>query len=362
MPWLPNIPATQSATFKVLEGTGAGGPAFAVQFNPASLEYTISTEFDDRNGNNGARQFVKKTSAKLTLTLIFDTTQTGASVRDVTANIAGLLEPAPDGTKKFAPKVEFGWGTYSFKGVVEQFKETIDFFSASGVPLRSSINLTLASQEVEFQSSKNPAPTVDRTPRADPVRTPRGTAPSEVANALGDPRAARGIAGASGSASLRFGGSASLSVGGEISLAAAASFSAGAGAGLSAGGGFGAAAGLSVGGGAGLSVGGGAGLSLGGGAGLSLGGGIGAMSAAGVGIGVGGITATAGAAFTGLRVSPPSVTVSLSDARAVLLPAPSVTGASSFGPGGRALVQSGGSLSADVGAKADLNARISFGD
>ena len=354
MPWLPNIPATQSATFKVLEGTGAGGPAFAVQFNPASLEYTISTEFDDRNGNNGARQFVKKTSAKLTLTLIFDTTQTGASVRDVTANIAGLLEPAPDGTKKFAPKVEFGWGTYSFKGVVEQFKETIDFFSASGVPLRSSINLTLASQEVEFQSSKNPAPTVDRTPRADPVRTPRGTAPSEVANALGDPRAARGIAGASGSASLRFGGSASLSVGGEISLAAAASFSAGAGAGLSAGGGFGAAAGLSVGGGAGLSV--------GGGAGLSLGGGLRATTAAGVGLGVGGITATAGAAFTGLRVSPPSVTVSLSDARAVLLPAPSVTGASSFGPGGRALVQSGGSLSADVGAKADLNARIRFGD
>jgi len=346
MPWLPDIPATQSATFKVLEGTGAGGPAFAVQFNPASLEYTISTEFDDRNGNNGARQFVKKTSAKLTLTLIFDTTQTGASVRDVTANIAGLLEPAPDGTKKFAPKVEFGWGTYSFKGVVEQFKETIDFFSASGVPLRSSINLTLASQEVEFQSSKNPAPTVDRTPRADPVRTPPGTAPSEVANALGDPRAARGIAGASGSASLRFGGSASLSVGGEISLAAAASFSAGAGAGLSAGGGFGAAAGLSI----------------GGGAGLSLGGGLRATTAAGVGLGVGGITATAGAAFTGLRVSPPSVTVSLSDARAVLLPAPSVTGASSFGPGGRALVQSGGSLSADVGAKADLNARISFGD
>ena len=354
MPWLPNIPATQSATFKVLEGTGAGRPAFAVQFNPASLEYTISTEFDDRNGNNGARQFVKKTSAKLTLTLIFDTTQTGASVRDVTANIAGLLEPAPDGTKKFAPKVEFGWGTYSFKGVVEQFKETIDFFSASGVPLRSSINLTLASQEVEFQSSKNPAPTVDRTPRADPVRTPRGTAPSEVANALGDPRAARGIAGASGSASLRFGGSASLSVGGEISLAAAASFSAGAGAGLSAGGGFGA--------GAGLSIGGGAGLSVGGGAGLSLGGGLRATTAAGVGLGVGGITATAGAAFTGLRVSPPSVTVSLSDARAVLLPAPIVTGASSFGPGGRALVQSGGSLSADVGAKADLNARISFGD
>jgi hypothetical protein len=348
MAWLPDIPATQAATFKILEGTGAG-ESFAVQFNPASLEYTISTEFDDRNGNNGARQFVKKSSAKLTMTLMFDTTQTGASVRDVTANIARLLEPAPDGDKKFAPKVEFGWGTYSFKGVVEQFKETIDFFSAEGVPLRSSINLTLASQNVEFQSSRSPAPTVDRSPRPDPVSTPLGTVPSVVANALGDPRAARGIASASGADSLRFGGSASLSVGGGISLAAAANFSAGAG--LSVGGGIGAGAGLSVGGGAGLSIGGGAGLSIGGGAGVGIG--------AGVGVG---ITATAGAAFAGLRVSPPTVSVSISDARAVLLPAPNVAGTTAFGPGGRALVQRGGSLSADVGAKADLNARINFGD
>src|SRR5690349_19584139 len=157
MSWLPDIPSVESATFKVLDGAGAGtGTPFAVQFNPASLEHTLANEFDDRNGsNNGARQFVKKTTAKLTMTLVFDTTQTGTSVRDVSANLAGLLEPAKDGKKKYAPKVEFGWGTYSFKGVVEQYKETIDFFSASGVPLRSSINLTLASQNVEFQSSKS---------------------------------------------------------------------------------------------------------------------------------------------------------------------------------------------------------------
>lgn len=346
MPWLPDVPATEPATFKVLEGTGAGGAPFAVQFNPASLEYTIATEFDDRNGNNGARQFVKKSSAKLTMTLVFDTTQTGASVRDVTANIAALLEPAPDGSKKFAPKVEFGWGTYSFKGVVEQFKETIDFFSASGVPLRSSINLTLASQNVEFQSNKSPSPTVDRSPRPDPVAAPPGTAPTEAANALGDPRAARDIASANGSDSLRFGGSASLSVGGSITLSAAASFSVGASAGLSVGGGIGAG----IGGGIGVGVSGGAGLSLGGGAGAGL-------SASGLAL-----TATAGPAFVGLRVSPPSATVSIADARASLLPAPSVSGAASFNAGGRAQASAGGSLSANVGANADLSARIGFGD
>jgi len=368
MPWLPNVPTIEFATFKVLEGTGAGGTPFAVQFNPASLDYTISTEFDDHNGNNGARQFVKKSSAKLTMTLVFDSTQTGNSVREQTDKIAQLLKPAPKGTKKFAPKVEFGWGTYSFKGVVEQFKETIDFFSANGVPLRSSINLTLASQEVEFQSNKSPQAGVDRSPTFDPVSAPPGTAPTDAANALGDPRAARDIAGANGSDSLRFGGSASLSVGGSISLSAAASFSVGASAGLSVGGGIGGGIGAGVSGGAGLSLGGGAsagiglgagaGIGVSAGAGLSIGGGASAgLSASGLAL-----TATAGPAFVGLRVSPPSATVSIADARATLLPAASVSGAAPFNAGGRAQASAGGSLSANVGANADLHARIGFGD
>lgn len=314
MAWLPDAPTVASATFKILDGNGAGGAPFAVQFNPASLDYTISNEFDDRNGNNGARQFVKKSSAKLTMTLVFDTTETGNSVRDVTANITALLEPARDGTKKFAPKVEFGWGTYSFKGVVEQFKETIDFFSATGVPLRSSINLTLASQEVEFQSNKSPAPAVDRSAQAEPVAAAPGAGAADVANALGDPRAARSIASFNGAASLRFAAGASLSVGGSVSLAAAADFSAGAGASA--------------------------------GAGFSLG---------------AALTATAGPSFAALRISPPVAGVSVVEARASLLPAPRVAGAASFGPGGRAVVQAGGSLSADVGAGADLHGRINFG-
>jgi len=345
MGWLPDAPTVASATFKVLEGTGAGGTPFNVQFNPASLDYTITNEFDDRNGNNGARQFVKKSSAKLAMTLVFDTTETGASVRDVTANIAGLLEPAKDGTKKFAPKVEFGWGSYSFKGVVEQFKETIDFFSASGVPLRSSINLTLASQEVTFQSNRSPAPAVDRNAQPEPVAAPPGSGAADVANALGDPRAARGIAAANGAQSLRFGASAGLSVGGGISLSAAADFSASAGAGLSAGGG-----GLSLGGGAGLSVGAGASFSAGAGASFGAGGSVGAA-----------LTATAGAAFAGLSLGTPSIGVTVGEARASLLPASPVAVAASFGPGGRAVVTGGGSLSADVGAKAQLHGRISFG-
>nr|WP_145552508.1 hypothetical protein [Variovorax boronicumulans] len=333
MAWLPDAPTVASATFKVLDGPGAGGAPFELQFNPASLEYTISNEFDDRNGNNGARQFVKKSTGKLSMTLVFDTTETGVSVRDVTAHISGLLEPAKDGSKQFAPKVEFGWGSYRFRGVIEQFKEALDFFSAEGVPLRSSIALTLASQEVEFQSNKRPAPPVDRSLPADPVSAAPGAGAASVANALGDPRAARAIASANASASLRFGAEAGLSVGGGVTLSAAADFSAGAG----------------------LSLGAGAGLSIGAGAGVGIG------ASAGVGLSVGAaLTATAGPAFAGLSIAPPNVSVDLGAARASLLPAPPLAGAA-FGPGGRAVVQAGGSLRAEVGVQADLHGRIQFG-
>ncbi len=334
MALLPDAPTVALATFKVLDGASGSGPRqFDVQFNPASLEHTISNEFDDRNGNNGARQFVKKSSAKLTMTLLFDTTLDGASVRNLTSQVSRLLEPSKSGGKKFAPKVEFGWGAFSFKGVVEQYKETIDFFSASGVPLRASVALTLSSQEVEFSATPQAAP--DRAPPADPVDAPPGTAPSQAANAMGQPRAARDIAAANGADSLRFGGEASLSVGGGITLAAAASFSVGASAGI------------------GGSIGGG----IGGGVGAGIGGGIGVSAGAGLGI-----TATAGAAFGGLRVATPSVSANLGDARAALLPAPVAGGATAFAAGGRAQVKAGGSLSADVGANAELSARVSFGD
>ncbi|MDB5274934.1 MAG: hypothetical protein JWO58_3301 [Chitinophagaceae bacterium] len=339
---LPDVPTVEYATFKVLEGTGAGGPPTPVQFNPASLEYSLSNEFDSSGGNNGSRQQVKKTTGKLTMTLVYDTTDTGGDVREQTEHISTLLEPSKDGKKKYAPKIEFGWGTYSFKGVVEQYKETIDFFAPSGVPLRASINLTLSSQDVTFQSSKNPPANVDGDLTPDPVSAPAGAGASDVASALGDPRAARAIASANGADSLRFGGSASLSVGGSISLSAAASFS------------VSASASVGVGGGAGIGIGIGGGIGISGG--VSIGGSVGVSTSAG-------ITATAGAAFTGLRVSAPTtISISVDTARAALLPVAATTGATAFGPGGRARVQTGGSLAADVGGNADLHARIGFGD
>jgi hypothetical protein len=301
----PVSPKLELAHFVSLDGSPKVD--VKVHFNPASLQYTIQNTLKEEGQGAKKKQHVSQTSAKLTMDLVFDTTDTGADVRTITDQIAKLLEPV--GKSKAPRRVEFGWGAYSFRGLVEQYKETLDFFSPGGVPLRSSINLTLASQEVAFESKHNPPASVDSDLTPEPVVVPTPAiggafSAASIANALGAPRAARAIAAANGSASLRFGASAGASIGGGISVGAGAGVgaSAGASAGVTAG------AGISVSGGATLlpaaafSAGASAGAGIGAGAGLGIsagaGGGIGIGGGAGFGIGAGaaaGVSVSAGA-------------------------------------------------------------------
>jgi hypothetical protein len=39
------------------------------------------------------------------------------------------------------------WGTFRFVGVIKSFRETLDFFSADGVPVRSAVHVSLASTD-----------------------------------------------------------------------------------------------------------------------------------------------------------------------------------------------------------------------
>jgi len=340
MPVTPASETVSLAHFKPLAGEDKDR-SFPVHFNPASLQYTVANTQDPRRKNSAGVQFVTQSTAKLTMDLVFDTTLTGEDVRESTDKMAKLLRPYQDGGGKVPPSVEFGWGAYTFTGIVEQYKETLDFFSAGGVPLRASVNITISSNTVVFESAKNRNASVDGQVNPEPVVLPDSAGPSAAANTIGDPRAARAIASFSGSASLRFGAGASLAVAGSVSLSPPAAFSAGGGLGLSAGAGIGVGGGIGIGGGVG--IGGGAGI--GAGAGLS-------------------VAATAGAAFTGLRVGASATTSGgVTNARA-LLPAASVAsgGSAGFELGGAARAKAGGSLSADVGASADLSGRIGFSD
>lgn len=344
----PTPEKIEPARFKTLPPRGAASVEFAVQFNPASLQYTISNTLKEEGPGQHKKQFVDKATAKLTMQLVFDTTDSGADVRAKTQPVAKLLKPVVEGHKQVPANVEFSWGVYRFTGMVEQYKETIDFFAASGVPLRATVDITLASQDVQFDGNTDQQAKVDGDLNAEPAIVPGGGGPASVANALGDPRAARAIASTNGASSLRFGAEGGLAIGGDVQLKAEAAFSAGASGGLGIGGGLGVGGSLGVGGG--FNVGG----SLGVGGGLSASAGAGFNASAG---------AIAGGAFAGLRTSG-IASVSMPAGGAAIASATSVgaVGArAQFGLGGQAQLKADVSLGADVGAEADLTALIRFG-
>lgn len=339
MPLKPGNSKAELAYFQVKKPGGGSGPKVYVHFNPETLQYTVQNTIKEEGKGNKKKQHVSQTSGKLTLQLVFDTTDTGEDIRVYTDEVAKFLNPDAAGNDKTAPLVEFHWGAYEFAGLVEQYKETIDFFAAAGVPLRSTVDLTLASQDPKqiFNSNHNPSASVDQ-PQSGQEATvhPQGGAGQNsgpggaagLANALGDPRAARSIASLNGSASLRFGAGGSLAVSGGVSLQSAAAFSTGASGGI------------------------GGGIGLGAGASLSLGAGISAG---------GGVSATAGADFAGLRATADGALSVPSGRTLFSAGADAGTGAGAqFAAGGRAQAVGGASISADVGADADLNARITF--
>lgn len=319
----PKLDPVELAHFKTLPPAGAQTLEFDVHFNPASLQQTISNTLKDEGSGGRTKQFVDKTTAKLSMQLVFDTTDTGEDVRVYTDKVAKLLQPVTEGDKQVPPNVEFSWGLYSFVGMVEQYKENIDFFAASGVPLRSTVDISLASQDVQFDSAKNPPASVDGDQGAEPSVVSGTGGPAGLASQLGDPRAARAIASANGSASLRFGAEGGLAISASVQLEAEAAFSAGAS------------------------------------AGIGIGGGIGVGASAGIGLSAG---ASAGGAFSGLHIGT-SASASMPSARPLLSASSStgsVGGGARFGLGGRAETEGGGGLGADVGAEADLGTLIRF--
>ncbi len=368
MPTTPAVERPELARFRTLSGPTAQRVDVAVHFNPESLQYTVQNTIKEEGKGQKKKQHVSQTTAKLSMQLVFDTTQTGADVRTDTDKMARLLQPfgGSGSNDKTPPLVEFRWGTYRFNGIVEQYKETIDFFSAGGVPLRALIDITLGSQDVVFQSSHNPNAKVDGTsltpatvhaqPAEDQTRGPAGA--SALANALGDPRAARAIASLNGSGSLRFGAGVALAVGGSVSLQAAAAFSVG----VSASAGIGIGTGAGIGGGAGVGIGIDSGASAGAGISASTGASFGAGGSSGVMASTSADVSASGGAFAALRTPATSLS-SVQSGVSLFAPQPNVDTRTTarFAAGGRAQIAGGASLSANVGAEADLTTRISFG-
>ena len=279
--------------------TGPNKTPILVHFNPVSLQYTVTNSLSEEGSGKTKKQYVTQGTGKLTMDLIFDNTADGTDVRQATSKIAALMQPDPksSGSKKQVPTtVLFEWGAYKFQGLIESYKETLDFFAPGGVPLRASVNITMAEQDKIFTAGKAKTGG-DLSPDAVSVPNGAGSDPSSLADKGGNPDAARALGALNGQASLRFSAGASLTVTAAVSLSPPVAFASG-GAGIS----LGAGAGIGIGAGAGIGIGAGAGIGIGAGAGMGFGAGAGFGASAGAGAGFGaaagaGFGASAGAGF-----------------------------------------------------------------
>jgi hypothetical protein len=128
-----------------------------VHFNPEKLELTISNAME-QNRNRRRReppQLVTESTAKLSLELLFDTTDSGSDVRGLTFQVAQMMQPRPGprqgGEARGVPSIVlFEWGSFVFEGYIDSYKETLDFFAPEGVPLRSTLSLSLTEQGRPF--------------------------------------------------------------------------------------------------------------------------------------------------------------------------------------------------------------------
>jgi len=318
--------APTRASFKPLNGPEANQP-FAVHFNPTTLQISIANTLEDKGQGKEKKQYVTKSSAKLSMDLIYDSTHDGTDVRLQTGKIAKLMEPAKREYDNAAPPsvVLFEWGTFKFQGLVESYKETIDFFAPTGVPLRASINLTLASQDKVFESLSQGSDS-----KFEPLVQNLATSSeslTDVATQAGNPNAARAIAANNGLESIRFPAGA-IALSAEIQLSPAAAFASG-------------QAGLN------------AGFGISGGGNLAIGG----QASAGI--------AASEGAFAGLRIAGsangPPLRLDPTLLRATSASLNRCTGGNaSFQVGGQAELESSSGLRADVGASASLQSRIQF--
>jgi hypothetical protein len=196
--------ALTKAIIEILDANAVGGnipqPLLTVQFNPT--EYTLAkgaqiAEIGIYGIDSPILQFVRGQNEKLTLDLLFDTTESGLGegardVRELTGPFYQLVKIQP---KTHAPpRIRFTWGQgLSFKAIVENVQQKFDLFDPQGVPLRATVNLSLREYKtLEEQLAELKLESVDHSQQ---YVAQRGDTLSRIAaRSYGDPRRWREIA------------------------------------------------------------------------------------------------------------------------------------------------------------------------
>jgi Contractile injection system tube protein len=175
-----------------------------VDFNPETLKLSITNamQANAKRRKKEPPQFVTDSTARLSVELVFDSTTYGNDVREITSLIAQMMKPketARQQKKKGIPAIViFEWGTFLFEGYIDSFNETLDFFAAEGVPLRSTVSLSITEQDDPFHAPGG----VGSSDVG--VLVPGDRSIDDLAQESGDPGAAGRIAAANGVENRRF--------------------------------------------------------------------------------------------------------------------------------------------------------------
>ena len=188
------IPDAQTiAGYRANNEGGDGANWLRVHFNPETLKTSLSTALQSGSAGSGKAtgQYIDKSDSSLTLDLVFDTSTVdagGASpeggsasparehdVRNITRKLAVFFLQTADapgddvsdrvrkkqlaklnrlekkGKLRPPSRCHFRWGSFGFTGMVATMSETLDYFSADGVPLRATVSLNLKQDRFQFE-------------------------------------------------------------------------------------------------------------------------------------------------------------------------------------------------------------------
>lgn len=148
--------------------TDDDAPGLTVQFNPETLEITSRSKLQEEKGEQQDKapvQVVSGTERSLVVQLIFDETTEGHDVRNETSKIVALMQSGDavlqdygrnntDKAVKVPKLAVFSWGNLAFRGVISECTETLEYFSAEGVPLRASVKFTMQERNAAFSAEQ----------------------------------------------------------------------------------------------------------------------------------------------------------------------------------------------------------------
>ena len=155
------------------------GGRIECMFNPTTFSFATQNRWESDSIPGKATptlRFAGGSGGTFSLSLVFDTTDTGKAVSSYSNKLLKLLEidttlPSynADAGNGRPPWVKFHWGTHihSFKAVITSANVSFTYFSNEGLPLRANVELSL--EQYEPDANWGPQNPTSGTPK--PQRT-----------------------------------------------------------------------------------------------------------------------------------------------------------------------------------------------